>query len=107
MILIIDMFIEGNAAMIILVPLLAPLAKHFGIDEIHFAMVVIFNFALGAISPPMGKLMFVTCSVTGCKTKPFIREAVPFYILLLIVLILFTFVPPVTTGIVQLIYGSV
>ena len=54
--LIVGMFIEGNAAMIILVPLLAPLAHHFGIDEIQFAMVVIFNFALGALSPPMGTL---------------------------------------------------
>ena len=106
-VLIAGMFIEGNATMIVLVPLLAPIAAQYGINEIQFAMIYIFNNAIGALSPPMGTLMFVTCSVTGCKTKSFIREAVPFYILLLVVLILFTFVPPVTTGIVQLIYGSV
>ena len=102
--LIIGMFIEGNAAMIILVPLLAPLAKHFGIDEIHFAMVVIFNFALGAISPPMGTLMFVTCSITKCPMGRFIKEAIPFYILLLACLLLMTFVPGFSTGLVNLIY---
>lgn len=107
LVLIAGMFIEGNATMIVLVPLLAPIAAQYGINEIQFAMIYIFNNAIGALSPPMGTLMFVTCSVTGCKTKPFIKEAVPFYILLLVVLILFTFVPPVTTGIVQLIYGSV
>ena len=102
--LIVGMFIEGNAAMIILVPLLAPLAHHFGIDEIHFAMVVIFNFALGALSPPMGTLMFVTCSITKCPMSTFIKEAVPFYILLVICLLLLTFVPAFSTGLVNLIY---
>ena len=102
--LIIGMFIEGNAAMIILVPLLAPLAKHFGIEEIHFAMVVIFNFALGALSPPMGTLMFVTCSITKCPMGRFIKEAIPFYILLLACLLLLTFVPSFSTALVNLIY---
>lgn len=102
--LIIGMFIEGNAAMIILVPLLVPLAKHFGLDEIHFAMVVIFNFALGALSPPMGTLMFVTCSITKVPMGTFIKEAVPFYILLVACLLLLTFVPSLSTGLVNLIY---
>lgn len=102
--LIIGMFIEGNAAMIILVPLLAPLAHHFGIDEIHFAMVVIFNFALGALSPPMGTLMFVTCSITKCKMGTFIKEAVPFYILLVFALLVLTFCPVFTTGLVNLVF---
>lgn len=102
--LIVGMFIEGNAAMIILVPLLAPLAKHFGIDEIQFAMVVIFNFAIGALSPPMGTLMFVTCSITKCPMGTFIKEAVPFYILLVVCLLLLTFVPVFSTGLVNLVY---
>lgn len=102
--LLVGMFIEGNAAMIILVPLLAPLAHHFGIDEIQFAMVVIFNFAIGALSPPMGTLMFVTCSITKVPMSTFIREAVPFYMLLVLVLLLLTFVPVFSTGLVNLIY---
>lgn len=102
--LVVGMFIEGNASMIVLVPLLAPVAAAYGIDEIHFAMVYIFNNAIGALSPPMGTLMFVTCGITGCKTKDFIREAVPFYILLVIDLLLLTYVPFLTTGLVRLVY---
>lgn len=102
--LLVGMFIEGNASMIILVPLLAPIAAQYGIDEIQFAMVYIFNNAIGALSPPMGTLMFVTCSITKCKTGPFIREAVPFYILLVIDLLLLTYVPFLTTGLVNLFY---
>lgn len=102
--LVVGMFIEGNASMIVLVPLLAPVASAFGIDEIHFAMVYIFNNAIGALSPPMGTLMFVTCGITGCKTKDFIKEAIPFYILLVINLLLLTYIPFLTTGLVKLVY---
>ena len=102
--LIVGMFIEGNASMIVLVPLLAPIAKEYGIDEIQFAMVYIFNNAIGALSPPMGTLMFVTCGITKCKTLPFIKEAVPFYILLVINLLLLTYFPPFTTFLVNLFY---
>ena len=84
--IIVGMFIEGNAITIILVPLLAPIALKLNIDPIHFAMIFIFNVSIGTLSPPMGTLMFVTCGVTKCKIKNFIKEAVPFYILLLIVL---------------------
>lgn len=102
--LIVGMFIEGNASMIILVPLLAPIAKEYGINEIQFAMVYIFNNAIGALSPPMGTLMFVTCSITKCKTAAFIKEAVPFYILLVINLMLLTWFEPFTTFLVNLFY---
>lgn len=102
--LIVGMFIEGNASMIILVPLLAPIAAAYGINEIQFAMVYIFNNAIGALSPPMGTLMFVTCSITKCKTAPFIKEAVPFYILLVVNLMLLTWFEPFTTFLVNLFY---
>lgn len=102
--LIVGMFIEGNASMIILVPLLAPIAANYGIDEIQFAMIYIFNNAIGALSPPMGTLMFVTCGITKCKTAAFIKEAVPFYILLVIDLLLITYIPAVSTGLINILY---
>lgn len=102
--LIVGMFIEGNASMIILVPLLAPIAASYGIDEIQFAMVYLFNNAIGALSPPMGTLMFVTCGITKCKTKDFIKEAIPFYILLVVDLLILTYIPIFSTGLVKLFY---
>ena len=85
--LFVGMFIEGNASMIILVPLLA-----------------LFNNAIGALSPPMGTLMFVTCSISKCPTAAFIKEAIPFYILLAIDLLLITYCEPFTTFLVNLVY---
>lgn len=102
--LIVGMFIEGNASMIILVPLLSPIANSYGINEIQFAMIYIFNNAIGALSPPMGTLMFVTCSITKCKTALFIKEAIPFYILLVVNLLLLTWFAPFTTFLVDLFY---
>ena len=64
--LLVGMFIEGNASLIVLVPLLAPIARAYGIDDIHFAMMFMFNITLGAVTPPMGILMFVTCGFTVC-----------------------------------------
>ena len=102
--LFVGMFIEGNASMIILVPLLAPIAAQYGVNEIQFAMIYIFNNAIGALSPPMGTLMFVTCSISKCPTAAFIKEAIPFYILLVIDLLLITYFEPFTTFLVNLVY---
>ncbi len=102
--IIVGMFVEGNASMIVLVPLFAPAAAAYGLDPIHFAMVFIFANAIGAFTPPMGTLMFVACGVTECKTKDFIKEAVPFYLLLAGCLLALTFVPVFSTGLVNLIY---
>ena len=103
--LFVGMLIEGNAAMIVLVPLLYPIATGtYGIDGIQFAMMFIFNMAIGSLSPPMGTLMFVVCNETKCKLSTFIKESIPFYIVLLVELFLFATVPVLTTGLVNLIY---
>ena len=101
---IVGMFIEGNASMIVLGPLLHPVAVAFGIDPVHFAMVYIFNCTIGAFTPPMGTLIFVTCGITKCPTKDFIKESVPFYLLFLFDIILLTYFPPLSTFLVKLIY---
>lgn len=102
--LLVGMFIEGNAAMIVLVPLLAPMAANYGLDEIHFAMIFIFNMAIGVLSPPMGTLMFVTCAITKCPIGSFIREAVPYYLMLAGTLALLVLFPVFSIGLVNLIY---
>jgi tripartite ATP-independent transporter DctM subunit len=102
--LFVGMFIEGTAATIVLAPLLAPIAAAFGIDPIQFAFVFIFNLSIGCITPPMGVLMFVTCGITGCKTRDFLKESIPYYVMFLAVLLLVTFVPVTTTAIVDLFY---
>jgi TRAP-type C4-dicarboxylate transport system permease large subunit len=59
-------------------------------------MVFVFNMAIGSLSPPMGTVMFTTCSITGSKIGDYIRESIPFYIVLLICLVIITYVPQVS-----------
>lgn len=102
--LVVGMFIEGNAATIVLVPLLVPIARAYGIHDIQFAFIFIYNMAIGSLTPPMGTLMFVTCGTTGCKIKDFIKTGIPYYILYMGILLLVTFVPIVTTIFVEIFY---
>lgn len=89
----VGMLMEGASATIILAPLLAPVAAKYGINLVHFGMMMVFNMSIGGISPPVGTLMYVTCGVTNCKIKDFLKESVPYFIYMLVLLLLITYVP--------------
>ncbi len=91
--LIIGMVLEGGAALIILAPLLVPVALALGIDPVHFGMIMIVNIMIGGITPPFGSLMFTTCSVTKVPVVDFIKEVWPFILALLVTLMIITYAP--------------
>ncbi|PWM15395.1 MAG: C4-dicarboxylate ABC transporter [Clostridia bacterium] len=104
--IIVGMFVEGNAAAVMLIPMLAPIAAAYGMDLIQFGMIWVFNMSIGGITPPMGTLMYVTCGVTGCKIKDFLREAVPYFIMLFICLMLITYVPQISLWLLDMIWPA-
>lgn len=91
--LLVGMVLEGGAALIILAPLLVPVALALGIDPVHFGIVLIVNIMIGGITPPFGSLMFTTCSVTKVPVIDFMKEVWPFILALLVVLVVITYVP--------------
>jgi tripartite ATP-independent transporter DctM subunit len=95
--LIFGIFIEPLPGVMVLVPILAPVAAKLGIDPIHFAMVVIFNLTLGMITPPVGGLLFVTSNVAKVPLDALTRELKPFLIAHAIILGLLTFIPALST----------
>ncbi len=97
LLLIFGIFMEPLPGVMILVPILAPIASALGIDPIHFAMVVIVNLTLGMITPPVGGLLFVTSVATKVPLAALTRELPPFLVAHLIVLALLTFVPAIST----------
>ncbi|QMV13615.1 TRAP transporter large permease [Vibrio spartinae] len=103
--LIIGMFLEGNAVMIVLAPLLAPVAQSYGIDPVHFGIVFIFNGAIGTITPPLGTVMFTTCSITKVPIEDFVKEIMPFWILLIVALLMLTYIPVISIGLPNLVFG--
>ena len=103
--LIMGMFIEGGAALMIVTPLLLPVARKLGINDYHFGLVAIVNIMIGGITPPFGSMMFTTCGITNCSISAFIKEVWPFIVCLIIVLIILTFCPTLITIVPDLIYG--
>jgi C4-dicarboxylate transporter, DctM subunit len=91
--LLFGIFIEPLPGVMVLVPILAPVAAKLGVDPIHFAMVVIFNLTLGMITPPVGGLLFVTSNVSKVPLTELTRELKPFLWAHGLVLIILTFVP--------------
>ena len=95
--LLFGIFIEPLPGVMVLAPILAPVAVKLGIDPIHFAMIVIYNLTLGMITPPVGGLLFVTSNVSRVPLAPLVRELVPFLWAHGAVLVLLTFVPALST----------
>jgi tripartite ATP-independent transporter DctM subunit len=95
--LIFGIFIEPLPGVMVLVPILAPVAAKLGVDPIHFAMVVIFNLTLGMITPPVGGLLFVTSNVSKVPLAELTRELKPFLWAHGVVLVLLTFVPALSS----------
>lgn len=91
--LIFGIFIEPLPGVMVLVPILAPVAAKIGVDPIHFAMVVIVNLTLGMITPPVGGLLFVTSNVAKVPLADLTRELKPFLWAHGVVLMLLTFIP--------------
>ncbi|UUZ70454.1 TRAP transporter large permease [Polaromonas sp. P1(28)-13] len=91
--LLFGIFIEPLPGVMVLVPILAPVAAKLGVDPIHFAMIVIYNLTLGMITPPVGGLLFVTSNVSRVPMAALTRELKPFLWAHGVVLLLLTFVP--------------
>ncbi len=89
------MFMEGNTVIIMLAPILAPVAASLGIDPVFFALLFVINIVLGSITPPVGVLLFVTSSIWRIGILPISREIVPFAILLYAILFSFILFPDV------------
>lgn len=94
--LITGMFLDSAAAMIILAPLLLPVAVRFGINPIHLGIIMCINDTIGGATPPVGMMLFTCMSVTKMKMSEYIRDGWPFLVTLLIVLLLVTFIPGIS-----------
>jgi tripartite ATP-independent transporter DctM subunit len=95
--LLFGIFIEPLPGVMILVPILAPLAGAMGVDPLHFAIIVIVNLTLGMITPPVGGLLFVTQVVSRERMGDIVRELWPFLLAQIGVLLLLTFLPSLST----------
>jgi tripartite ATP-independent transporter DctM subunit len=94
--LVIGLFMEMIAALVILVPILVPLVVAAGVDPVHFGIVIILNMVIGALTPPLGVLVFTTARVGGADQAATFRAVLPFVGVMFVVLMLITNVPALT-----------
>ena len=100
----IGMFIETSAAIIVLAPILAPVAQHFGIDPVHFGLIMVVNLALGMITPPFGVNLFAACAVAKISLDRIVPHLLPFVLVILGCLMIITYVPELSLGLRDLMY---
>lgn len=91
--LFIGFFFEGGAAMVLMAPLFVPVAKAMGIDLVHFGILMSINLTIAGFTPPIGTMMFITLSIARVRMEDYVREAWPFLLVLIAVLLLITFAP--------------
>ena len=94
-ILILGMFIDTSTIQLVFVPIMIPVAKAFGIDLVHFGLVVTLNMMIGLSTPPFGMLLFITAGISGTSLKAVMKEIMWPIIAMLAILLLITFVPEI------------
>ena len=89
-------FMEPSAILLIMAPILFPIALKLGIDPIHLGVIMVVNMEIGMITPPVGLNLFVTAGITGHSITWVLRAALPWLCLLLIFLVLITYIPQIS-----------
>ena len=96
LLLVCGMLLEPTSALLIITPILLPVAVQFGVDPVHLGSVIIFNLMIGLLTPPMGGVVFVLSSVTGIPVERVFRGAAFFLPAMIVVLLLITYIPALT-----------
>ncbi|MES2926377.1 MAG: TRAP transporter large permease [Pseudomonadota bacterium] len=103
---VIGMFIETSAAIIVLAPILAPVAIHFGVDPVHFGLIMVVNLAMGMITPPFGVNLFAACTVARISLDRIVGHLIPFVLVIMACLMVVTYVPQLSLGLRDLVYAK-
>lgn len=96
LLLIVGTFMETNAAIIILTPILLPIVKLLGVDPVHFGVIVVMNLSIGFITPPLGANLFMACQVGEISFDDLVKKIWPWIGVMIILLLLITYIPQIT-----------
>ena len=96
LLMIVGLFMEMIASLVILVPILVPLVVSAGVDPIHFGVIIVISLVIGALTPPLGVLVFTTARVGKADQAETFRAVVPFVLVMIVVLLLVSFIPALT-----------
>ncbi|HVZ07395.1 TRAP transporter large permease [Rhodopila sp.] len=106
LLLVLGCFLEVVAALLLVIPILAPALKPLGVDPVHFSIIFTHNMEIALVHPPVGLNLYVLSTISDAPIGEVIRGILPFLILLVIVLGIITYYPPLTMWLPQLVYGN-
>ena len=98
-------FMEPSGLLLIVAPVVFPIAMELGIDPIHLGIIMVVNMEIGMITPPIGLNLFVTSGITGMSLARVVKAAAPFVAVLFVFLILVTYIPWLSTWLPTLVMG--
>jgi TRAP-type C4-dicarboxylate transport system permease large subunit len=90
----------------VLAPILVPVARHFGVDPVHFGTIMVVNLALGMITPPFGVNLFAACTVAKISLDRIVKYLVPFVLVVIGCLMVITYVPSISLALRDLVYAQ-
>lgn len=96
LLLIVGTFMDATPAILIFTPIFLPIAQNLGMDTIQFGIMLVFNLSIGTITPPVGNTLFVGCRVAKTKIEGVVKNILPFYASIFVVLMLVTFIPQIS-----------
>ena len=103
--LVVGLFLTPAIATIILTPILFPAAMEFGVDPVHFGLMLVSGLALGHVTPPVGLTLLLTSSIGGVSVGQMLRPLLPFFLMLVAIVLVIAYVPAITLFIPDLMRG--
>ena len=97
-------FMETTAIVLLMTPVLMPIITALGIDPVHFGVFMILNLCIGLITPPVGMCMYIGCGISGCTIGQFTKKLPPFFIALIVALMITVFFEPASMFLPRLIF---
>lgn len=91
--LFVGIFMDMTPAVLIFTPIFLPVLQEFGVDPVHFGIVLIMNLCVGLCTPPVGSVLFIGCSVSNVKIEEVVKPLLPFFVVMVISLMLVTYIP--------------
>ncbi len=100
--LVLGMFLDLTPAVLIFTPIFLPIATGFGMNPVHFGVMLILNLAIGSVTPPVGSVLFAGCNVANVTMEEVTKYIVPTFFAMVLALMLVTYIPALTLFIPQL-----
>lgn len=103
---IVGMFMEATANVLLLTPIFLPIITSYGFDPVHFGVMYMILITMGGMTPPIGVTMYTTCSILDCPVETYTKEAVPFIVAIIVLLVALAVFPDLTLFLPNLVYGA-